>query len=281
MSIDAEEIVAAPKEAELQPVTKGPTESFYERHMEWILGSAAVLGFLSFWEWLGTSGVVNPLFTSAPTKVVAAFFRMLNDGTLLNDLVVSGQEFAIGYGLALAVGVPVGVIIGWYRPANAALNPFVTSLYATPRTAMMPLMIIWLGIGIWSKVAIVFLGSVFPMLINMQTAMRTLDPDLLKAARSFGASDWDIFKTIALPTSVPFLISGLRLALGHGLVGIVVGEMFAATAGLGYRMTIAGSTFRTDEVFVIVFILVLAGLGLNSAFVAVERRFSVWRPTQH
>ena len=132
----------------------------------------------------------------------------------------------------------------------------------------------------WSKVAIVFLGAVFPLLINMQAAMRTLDADMLKAARSFGATQWDVFRTIAMPASIPFLVSGLRLALGHGLIGIVVGEMYAASAGIGYRIQISGATFRTDEVFVGVALLVAAGLSLNAGFVAIERRFSQWRPSR-
>jgi NitT/TauT family transport system permease protein len=268
---------ARPDAADLEAI-ETPEESWLERWRDPILGVVAVSVVLGAWQWVGTSGIINPLFTSAPSRVAAAFVRLTLDGTLLNDSLVSGQEFVIGYGMAIAIGVPMGVLIGWYRSINAIVGPFSTALYATPRIALMPLMIIWLGIGLWSKVAVVFLGAVFPLLINMQAAMKTLDADMVKASRCFGASQWDVFRTIALPASVPFLISGLRLALGHSLIGIVVGEMFAATAGIGYRITIAGSTFRTDEVFVGVVVMIIAGLGLNAVALYFERRFSVWRP---
>lgn len=255
-----------------------PRAPFYRERLELILGAASVLVFLLVWEWMGTSGVVNPLFTSSPSRIVSEFRDLIGDGTLTADLLASGQEFILGYGLAVVFGAVVGIMIGWYRTPYAILNPFITSLYATPRIALMPLMVIWLGIGLWSKVAVVFLGAVFPMLINMQSAMRTLDADLLKAARSFGASQRDIFRTIALPASVPFLISGLKLALGRGLVGVVVAELFAATEGIGYRIMLAGATFQTDQVFVGVLVLIAASLVFNTIFVALEKRFGKWRP---
>lgn len=254
-----------------------PRRSFYQTRMEWIVGGAAVAVFLAVWQVIGTSGLINPLYTSAPSEIARAFWEMVQNGTLAADIAVSGKEFVVGYALAVVIGIPVGVIVGWYRPANALLNPFIMSMYATPRVALMPLMIVWLGIGFWSVVAVVMIGAIFPLIINMQTAMRTLDRDLLKAARSFGASEGDIFRTIALPSSLPFLISGLRLGLGHALIGVVVGEMFGATAGIGYRITVAGATFQTAEVFVSVFLLVAAALIMNTTFLLLERRFGRWR----
>lgn len=257
---------------------EAPREPFYRQRFELIVGALSVLSFLLVWEWVGTSGIVNPLFTSSPSRIAGEFRDLIGDGTLTADLLASGQVFVVGYGLAVVFGAVVGIMIGWYRTPYAVLNPFITSLYATPRIALMPLMVIWLGIGLWSKVAVVFLGAVFPMLINMQSAMRTLDADLLKAARSFGASQSDIFRTIALPASVPFLISGLKLALGRGLVGVVVAELFAATKGIGYRIMLAGATFQTDQVFVGVLVLIIASLTFNTVFVSLEKRFGKWRP---
>jgi NitT/TauT family transport system permease protein len=236
--------------------------------------------FLGAWEFAASNQIINPLFISSPTRILRAFTRLAESGVLLNDVAVSSQEFVIGYGLALLIGVPIGMVVGWYGVASAVFAPFMVSLYATPKIALMPLMIVWLGIGLWSKVAVVFLASVFPYFINMQTAMRTLDADQLKAARSFGASEFGIFRTIALPTSVPFLISGMRLALGHGLIAIVVGELYAASAGIGYRIIISGSSFRTDDIFVGVMVLIAASLSLNAVFLSLERKFSAWRPSR-
>ena len=141
------------------------------------------------------------------------------------------EEFFSGFALAIVVGVPLGILMGWYSRVNAMLEPFVSALYATPRIALLPLVVIWFGIGIASKVAIVFLGAIFPILVNTITGVRTIEADFIKVARSFGASDRQMFLTVVLPSAVPMLLTGLRLGLGHALVGIVVGEMYGATAG--------------------------------------------------
>ena len=167
---------------------------------------------------------------------------------------------------------------GWYDKAFAVLNPFIAGLNATPRVALLPLVVIWLGIGIWSKVAIVFLGAVFPIVFNMMTAMRTLDESLLKAARSFGANDSQIFRTLALPSSVPFLISGLRLGAGRGLVGIVIGELYAANIGVGYLIALYGSTFQTSSLFVGILIITSMGIALDVVLRRTEAYFEKWRP---
>jgi NitT/TauT family transport system permease protein len=149
---------------------------------------------------------------------------------------------------------------------------------ATPRVALLPLVIIWLGIGILSKVGIIFLGAVFPIMINTRDGVKTTPSNLLTAARSFGASEWMIFKTVVLPSTVPFILSGLRLGLGRAIVGVMVGELYAATAGIGFMITVAGATFQTDKVFVGVLIFALTGMIGMEILSRVERRFSSWRP---
>ncbi|HEV2282504.1 MAG TPA: ABC transporter permease [bacterium] len=243
-----------------------------------IISITAVVVFMSAWEGVVRFGVVNPLFTSSPSRIVATFLRMLQEGVLAKDIRVSGTEFLIGYSLAIAVGVVVGVAMGWYRDVSAALQPFVSTLYSTPRIALLPLFIIWLGIGIWSKVAVVFLVAMFQILINTEAGVRAADESLIRTARSFGANDWQIFTTIVLPGAVPFLIAGLRLGLGQALVGIVVGELYAATAGIGYEIAVAGETFQTDRVFVGITILALAAIFLMWCLRRVELRFERWRP---
>ena len=249
----------------------------YRRFDGWILGGTAVVLFIAFWQWVGTSGVVNPLFVSAPSRIWLAFLS-LAQGDLLNDIAISSLEFVYGFTLAIAVGIPLGILMGWYRPVEALFNPFVNFFYATPRIALLPLLIVWLGIGIHSKVAIVFLGAVFPVLINTIAGVKNLDESLIMAARSFGARDLQIFKTIALPGSVPFVLSGLRLGLGHALIGVVVGEFYAATAGVGYMIANAGNTFQTDKVFVGVIIVATAGLLITFGFQRLEDHFQSWRP---
>jgi ABC-type nitrate/sulfonate/bicarbonate transport system permease component len=191
---------------------------------------------------------------------------------------VSGTEFLFGYGAAIVIGVPLGILMGWYGRINAVLDPFVSALYATPRIALLPLLMIWFGIGLMSKVAIVFLGAIFPILVNTITGMRTLNADFVKVARSFGASDRQIFLTVALPSSVPLLLTGLRLGLGHALVGIVVGEMYGATHGLGFLIATSGARFQTDKVMVGIILIASAGVAMTELLRLIERRYEGWRP---
>jgi len=149
---------------------------------------------------------------------------------------------------------------------------------AIPKIALLPLLIIWVGIGIWSKILIVFLGAVIPICINALAGVRTTDARLLKVARSFGSSEGQIFRTIILPSSVPFLLTGLRLGVGRAMIGVFVGELYAATAGVGFMITVAGATFQTDKVFVGVMIIAIAGVLMIEALTRLERRFDTWRP---
>jgi len=255
----------------------GPSRSLWARHENMLLGLVAVVAFMFFWEFSVVWGWANPLFTSAPTRIIKAGAAMVRDGSIWNDLAVSGLEFALGYGLAVVVGVPLGILMGWYRRFNALLEPFVNALYATPRIALMPLIIIWFGVDMTSKVAIIFLSTVFPILVNTMTGVRTIDRDFIKVARSFGATDGQLFLTVALPSSVPNLLTGLRLGLGHALIGIVVGEMYGASAGIGYMMQIAGATFQTDRVMVGIIIIAAAGMALTQVLKMIENRFEMWR----
>jgi ABC-type nitrate/sulfonate/bicarbonate transport system permease component len=243
-----------------------------------VIGAVAVILFVVSWEGVVRVGGVNPLFTSSPTRIVSTFIQMTHEGVLAKDIRVSGTEFIIGYSLAVVVGILVGVAMGWYGDVSAALQPFVSALYSTPRIALVPLFIIWLGIGIWSKVAVVFLVAVFQVLISTEAGVRAADESLIRTARSFGANDRQIFTTIVLPGAVPFLIAGLRLGLGQALVGIVVGELYAATAGIGYEIAVAGETFQTDRVFVGIVILASAAIVMMWALRQLELRYESWKP---
>ena len=250
----------------------------YLRHENAILGILGVAVFLVVWEWAGTTVENGKLYFSTPSLVIATFVSMLSTGEIWNDMWVSFQEFAIGYLASIVVAIPLGIAMGWYRRLNALLNPLVSAFYATPRIALMPLIIIWFGIGIYSKITVVFLGAVFQILITTITGVRTLDESLIRAARSFGATDRKVFLSIALPGSVPFILTGLKLAVGRALIGVVVGEMIAAEAGVGYMMAKAGATFQTGTVMVGVLIIAVFGMISMDLLGRVERRFQAWRP---
>jgi NitT/TauT family transport system permease protein len=170
------------------------------------------------------------------------------------------------------------VIVGWYRRFRLIADPFLNALYAAPRIAMMPLIIIWFGIGMWSKVFIVFLSAFFPILVNTVAGIRNMDRDLLRAARAFCASDWQIFKTLAIPGSVPFILTGVRQGVAVGLIGVVVGEMLGSSEGIGFMVAYGGQTFQTDTLFVGFIIIAFAGVILTSIAERLERHFSRWRP---
>jgi NitT/TauT family transport system permease protein len=252
---------------------------FYLNQEKKILGTTAVVLFLIAWELVGnTLQLINPMFMSAPSLVIKAAAQLFGSGEIWNDLRVSGIEFFWGYSLSVIFAVPFGIAIGWYKKLAYVCDPFVSAMNATPRVALLPLVIIWLGIGILSKVGIIFLGCVFPLLINTRDGVKTTPANLLTAARSFGASEWQIFKSVVLPSTVPFILTGLRLAVGRGLIGVMVGELYAATAGIGFMITVAGATFQTDKVFVGVLIFAISGMILTEVINRIEHRFDKWRP---
>ncbi|MGN6732405.1 MAG: ABC transporter permease [Candidatus Binatia bacterium] len=251
----------------------------YLAHEKKILGTISVAVFLTIWELVGNVFQwINPMFMSAPSLIFKAGYEMFRSGEIYHDLYVSGVEFLGGYFLAAVVGIPFGIMTGWYKRMSYIFDPFVNALNATPRVALLPLVIIWLGIGILSKVGIIFLGAVFSILINTRDGVKTTPVNLLNAARSFGASEWMVFKTVVVPSTIPFILTGLRLAVGRALVGVLVGELYAATAGIGFMITVAGATFQTDKVFVGVGIFALSGMIGMELLTKVERRFDKWRP---
>lgn len=245
-----------------------------------LIGGAAVIVFLGAWQLVSTTRVVPPLFLPAPTDIVNAYGQMFQDSAIWLDLETSGTEVLYGFGLAVIVGLPLGIVMGWYRPIRYALDPFVAFFYSTPRIALTPLLIIWFGIGIWSKVAVIFLGAFFPIAINAMAGIKSLDPQLLRAARSFGARDAQIFRTIALPGTVPFILTGIRLGVGHALIGVVVGELIAAQNGVGKRMSDAFATFNMPSGFAALILIAVTGVILTVAIQRVERRFDAWRPSK-
>ena len=255
-----------------------PKLSFYKRYESIILGGTSVVVILGLWEAAWEARMISPLFFSGPSAVAKQMVYAWTRGNLKADLLYSGTNFILGFAAAAVAGVVVGILVGWYRTLRLLMNPTLTALYATPRVAMIPLILIWFGIGMWSKVFIVFISAFFPILVNTIGGMRAIDRDLLRAARAFCASDWQIFKTVAIPGSVPFILTGIRQGVALGLIGVVVGEMFGGSQGIGFMVAYGGQTFSTDTLFVGVVIIAVAGIVLTSLAERLERRFSQWRP---
>ncbi len=253
-------------------------KKFYLLHEHLLIASSGVLLFFLAWESMTRFSLVNPLFISSPTLVAKAGYRLFAEGEIWKDLRVSGTEFIIGYLMAAGVAIPLGLAVGWYKRLSYILGPFIDALNAVPRVALLPLIIIWAGIGIWSKIVVVFLGAVIPMLINTFSGVKTTEERFLRVARSFGASEFKIFWSIVFPGTVPFIFTGLKYASGRALLGVVVGELYAATAGIGFLITVAGATFQTDKVFVGILIITFTGILMVELLNRVEHLFDEWRP---
>jgi ABC-type nitrate/sulfonate/bicarbonate transport system permease component len=267
---------------------------FYLAHERAILGLAALLALLICWEGLGRGWWADllsplighaadalrlkPIFVSSPSAVAAAAWSLFwVTGKIWPHLAASGLELLIGLALSILVGVPLGLVCGRYRLLSHAVAPFVSALNATPQVALLPLVVLWIGTGLAARVFIIFLLTVLPLFINAHAAVRTTDPRLVTVARSFAASEWFMFRSIIAPSAIPFLLAGLRLAIGRGMIGIVVGELYGGAIGVGFMINRAGALFETDVVFVGVFAIVAAGLALTEAVRRIEITVSAWR----
>jgi NitT/TauT family transport system permease protein len=256
--------------------------SAFKQRVEWMaLGTAVIVLLLIIWELLPYFVPMKQgtrLFFTVPSRILATLWQMFVSGSIWAPLGVSATAFAIGLALAIAAGLPLGILLGRSNTLNAMVDPFITAFNATPRLVFLPLLMLWLGIGLWSKVAIVFLGALFPLLINTHEGVRNADKLLINVVRSFGAKEWDVARLVVIPNSLPFIVVGLRLAIGRAILGVVVAEFFGAQAGLGVLMVRAASSFNVDVVFAGLIIFAALSLIMTGLVKLVEERMNRWRP---
>lgn len=255
--------------------------SLWRRIEPTALGAASIVLLLLVWQFLPyfvPMKAGTKLFFTVPSHIAGTLWEMFASGSVWAPLGVSATGFGIGLGLSILVGLPLGVLLGRSSALNAMFDPFITAFNATPRLVFLPLLMLWFGIGLWSKVAIVFLGALFPLLINTYEGVRHADKLLINVVRSFGANEWDIARLVVVPNSLPFIVVGLRLAIGRAILGVVVAEFFGAQDGLGVVMVRAASGFRVDVVFA--GLIIFAGLSLliTGLVKILENRMSRWRP---
>lgn len=244
-----------------------------------LVGLVSVALFLAVWEILPALGWVDVFFVSSPSRILAVYGG-LSGSDILHNTLITLNELLLGFCTATIAGVGIGLMMGWFGLLDALLDPFVEALNATPRVVLLPVLLLWLGIGLASKVAVVFLGVLFPVILNTTAGVKHLEASLVNCSRSFGASNRQIFLTIALPGSLPWIVTGMRQGLGRGMVGVVVAEMAAANAGLGHMISVAGSTFQTNRLFAGVLLLVGLGYGLSLILRSFENRLQNWKTTQ-
>lgn len=242
--------------------------------------ASGVVLLLVFWEFGSRSGILPERYISRPTTVLETGLQMFLHGGLIRDVGVTAFELAVGMGMAIAIGIPLGLLAGWYKPVRYAIDPWLAALYATPTLGLLPLLVLWFGIGIRSTTALVVLSALFPIVINTLVGVQSVDLRLIRMARSFRANQLRIFRVIVLPATVPYLVSGLQVGLARGLIGVVVGEMYAARdGGLGYIIAVAGSSADVDQMFVAVVLITAAGMIMIGAIRSLEQWLQRWKPS--
>ena len=248
-------------------------QRFRDRRM-WAL---SLVGGLLLWEVVGRFLVTNPLFFAPLSDVLVALWNMAREGTLWNDFRVTGLEVLIGVGLAIVVGIGVGFLIGMSHDARVMFRPWLNALYSTPLAALAPIFILWFGIGMGSKVATVFVSAIFPIIINSAAGIATTDQNFVDAARSFGLKRHQVFIKVLVPSALAFIATGIRLAVGRGLVGAVVAELFGARAGLGYRVFVSQQAFQTADLLAGVLVLAVTGVVALGLVERIEASMAPWR----
>jgi NitT/TauT family transport system permease protein len=246
-------------------------------HSGWLQTVASFLVAALLWEYTARYLIARPILFSSLGAIVERAIELWRDGELQHHMWVSFVEFAGGFGLAIVVGIGLGVAFAASRFVRNFFEPWVSMLYATPIIALGPLFILWLGIGVGSKIAIVFLTAVFPILINTVVGLTTTERTLIDVARSLGATNTQIYTKIRIPGATPYVIAGLRLSVARALVGVVVAELFGARAGLGFLILTSAENFDTPALFVGVIILAIVGVVSVSLLKWIEEYFAAYR----
>lgn len=241
-----------------------------------VVSFLSIAGGLLLWEAISRFGVNNSLFLAAPSQILYAIWVLAATGELWHHIEVSGIEFVIGYVIASILGIAIGLLMAESDRAKSILQPWISGIYATPTIALAPLFLLWLGIGIWSKVIVVITLVIFTVIINTEAGLRTTSPRLIEMLKSFGASRNQIFWKVSLPSAMPFVLAGLKLGIGRGLIGVVVAELFGSRAGLGQLISESADSFNMPNLFAAVVVLASAGIAMTAGFSWLERKLVPW-----
>lgn len=239
----------------------------------------AIAAFLALWEVAPRVGLVDAVFLPPFSTVASAFAELVINGQLWEHVSASLGRAVTGFGIALVVAVPLGVVIAWYKPVAEFLGPILELFRNTAALALLPVFILILGIGETSKIALVLYASTFPILLNTISGVRTVEPLLITSARSMGLKPLALFRKVVLPAAVPTIFTGIRMAAASSILVLIAAEMVGAKAGLGYLITASQMNFQIPNMYAGIVAISLIGLAFNGVIVAVERRFSRWRPT--
>lgn len=250
----------------------------YRRRERLALGTLSILVVLGAWQLAADEGWTQRAFSSSPSLVWQSTIHYFGaGGTGWTDLSASSQEFLVGFLISVAIGVPLGVLMGWYWRLDALLNPIIVFLNSSPRIAIAPLFVIWFGIDFVSKVWVVVLSAIVPIIVNARAGVVTIEPSLIAMSRSYGSSDARVLRTVVIPGSIPAVSSGLRLGIGAAWLGVVLAEFIAATKGLGFVVVTSANNFDTDRLFAAVVVISVLGMIATGCLTMVEKYFDRWR----
>jgi NitT/TauT family transport system permease protein len=254
---------------------------WYAQHERLVLGVAGILMVLIPWEAAVRLGFVKEILISSPTSVAESFVTEFARGDIWRHIWASGRVWLVGYAVASIAGILLGLAAGWWRRAGLITVPWLNVVYAAPDLAFVPIFILWFGLGFTFKVWVVFLGVIIYVALNTIAGVHATEERFLAVARTYGASRLMTFRSIVLPGSVPYIMTGLRIASGRAIVGVVGAEFISSNEGLGFLISISGTTLQTSRVFVGIILLAAFGVILNEVLGRVERRFDAWRREVH
>ena len=237
--------------------------------------TVAVIIFFVFWEFAGRD--MNPLFMTYPSAIFQAAWEITLRGDLPEAFMASTGPFLIGLAISIFGGIAIGVLIGQFWFLEYTLDPFINALYAIPRIALVPLIMLWFGLETNGKVAILVSIAIFPVIINTYAGIKDVRGGLLEIGRAYCASEWQLFVKIVLPASIPYIMAGVRLCVGLAIIGMIVAEFFTAITGLGGLIIRYSNAFATAKLFVPIIVVGFLGVGLTGLVMLIERRISKWR----
>jgi ABC-type nitrate/sulfonate/bicarbonate transport system permease component len=274
---------ASPSSASKRPrrAPRGRLRTLYEDQQRLILGICGILLVLVPWEIASRLGLVKTVLISSPSGVAATLVREFERGTIWAHISASLLVWVLGFAIASTAGIVLGLFAGWYRRARYIAQPWLQVLYAAPDLAFVPIFILWFGLGLTFKVWVVFLGVIFFITLNTMAGVQATEGRFLAVAKTFGASRSKVFRSIVLPGSVPYIMTGLRQGSGRAIVGVVGAEFISSNQGLGFMITVSGQTLNTSRVMVGILILATFGIVTSEILGRIERRFDVWRRDVH
>ena len=276
MSISTAGRVATPATRTIKPY-RSSRRRVYTRKQRWVVGVLNISTFFVLWQLLAVYSDIPQLFLPSVTDVFRELKEMHDEGILWGNLGISAWIYTVGLLISIVIAVPLGLFIGGVRIVDRVLSPYVWAVYTTPRLILMPLILLWVGINDTARVVIIVLSAVPATLVVVMEGVKTVDTSLLRAARSFGASRMRLFQSVVLPSTVPFVATGIRMGVSRGLIGLFIGELFTGTNGIGYIITLASKTFNSARTFGMLLIFVLFCVSMVGLSQLLERKVSVWR----